>query len=168
VIAAVRSVRFLLPLLLTLLAVAATAMTGALYWYQYRPDRQADDSAARAAVAAASDGTVAVLSYGPTTFDHDFAIATSHLTGDFLSYYEAFGRQVLEPAAKQKGVTTKAVVARAAIAEIHPDSAVVLAYTNQTTRTHDNPAPTLAASSVLVTLSNVDGKWLISAFTPTG
>ena len=36
-----------------------------LYFKQYRPDQQTDPDVARAVVSAASDGTVALLSYSP-------------------------------------------------------------------------------------------------------
>ena len=53
------------------------------------PARRADRRHGRsAAVDAARDGTVAMLSYKPDTLDQDFAAAKSHLTGDFLNYYD--------------------------------------------------------------------------------
>ena len=49
---------------------------------------------------------------------------------------------------------------------MHPDQAKVLVFVNQTTTSSDRAEPTQAASSVIVTLNHVDGKWLISAFDP--
>jgi Mce-associated membrane protein len=49
---------------------------------------------------------------------------------------------------------------------LRPNTASVLVYINQSTTTADNPEPMLTASSVVVTMSKVDGKWLISAFNP--
>jgi Mce-associated membrane protein len=54
----------------------------------------------------------------------------------------------------------------AAVAELHPDSAVVLVFVDQSTTSKDSPDPSMAASSVLVTLSKVHGKWLITKFDP--
>jgi Mce-associated membrane protein len=151
---------------LAVVAVSSVALAAWLYWYQYRPDRQTDADAKHAVVSAASDGAVAILSYSPESLDHDFSSAKSHLTGDFLSYYDQFTRQIVTPAAKQKGVKTTAAVVGAAVSELHPDSAVVLVFVNQSTTAADRPAPSLASSSVLVKLTKVNGTWLISEFDP--
>ena len=155
-----------LPALLALLVLASAALAACLLYFWYRPDRATDAPAAKSAIAAASDGTVAILSYSPDTLDRDFASAKSHLTGDFLSYYNKFTQEIVAPAAKQKSVKTNAVVVRAAVSELHPDSAVVLVFVNQSTVSGDRPEPTLNSSSVLVTLTKADGKWLISSFNP--
>jgi Mce-associated membrane protein len=153
-------------LVLPLLVIASLALVGGLFWFSYRPDRATDASAAKAAMSAASEGTVAVLSYSPDTFDRDFSSAKSHLTGDFLTRYSEFTQQIVAPAAKQKSVRTSAVVLRAGVSEIHPNSAVVLLFVNQSTQSKDRPEPTFASNSVSVTLTKADGKWLISSFSP--
>ena len=149
-----------------LLVVASLSLLGWLFYFSYLPDRETDAAAQKAAISAASEGTVAVLSYTPDTLDRDFSSAKSHLTGDFLSYYDQFTQQIVAPAAKQKSVKTTAVVLRAALSDFHPNSAVVLLFVNQTTQSKDRPEPTLSSSSVLVTLTKADGKWLISSFNP--
>jgi Mce-associated membrane protein len=155
--------------LTALLALSLAASVGSatvMYYFHYRPDRATDAAAAQSAIDAAKDGSVAALSYAPGTLDRDFSSAKSHLTGDFLSYYSKFTEQVVAPAVKQKSVKTSAVVLRAAVAELHPGSAVVLVYVNQSTASKDRPEPTMTSSSVLVTLTKVDAKWLISQFNP--
>ena len=158
--------RKVLGVLLALLVVASAALAGSLLYFQYRPDRATDAAAARSAITAASDGTVAILSYAPDTLERDFSSAKSRLTGDFLSYYTKFTEQIVAPAAKQKSLKTSAVVVRAALSEIHPSSAVVLVFVNQSTLSADRPEPTLTSSSVLVSLTKADDRWLISSFTP--
>ncbi len=148
------------------LVIASLALLGGLYWFLYRPDRATDAAVAKAAITAASDGTVAVLSYSPDTLDHDFSSAKSHLTGEFLSYYDQFTRQIVAPASKQKAVKTNAVVLRAAVSDLQPNSAVILVFVNQSTQSKDRPEPTFTNSSVTVTLTKANGKWLISSFTP--
>jgi Mce-associated membrane protein len=161
-----RSSGKVIPTVLALLVVASLALLGTVFWFYFRPDQATDAAAAKAAISAASDGTVAVLSYSPDTLDRDFSSAKSHLTGDFLTYYNQFTQQIVAPAAKQKSVKTNAVVLRAALSEFHPNSAVVLLFVNQSTQSKDRPEPTLTSSSVLVTLTKADGKWLISSFNP--
>ncbi|MCV7089779.1 twin-arginine translocation pathway signal [Mycobacterium interjectum] len=161
-----RSSGRVVPAVLAVLVVVSLALLGGLYWFSYRPDRATDAGAAKAAISAASEGTVAVLSYSPDTLDRDFSSAKSHLTGDFLSYYDQFTQQIVAPAAKQKAVKTTAVVLRAAVSELRPDSAVVLLFVNQSTQSKDRPEPTFTNSSVSVTLTKANGRWLISSFNP--
>jgi Mce-associated membrane protein len=49
---------------------------------------------------------------------------------------------------------------------MHPGSAVVLLYLNQTTTSKENPDGSFTASSVKVGLTKVDDDWLISSFDP--
>jgi Mce-associated membrane protein len=151
---------------LVLLLVISSGLATWLYFSQYRPDEQTDPAAGQAAIDAARDGTVALLSYKPDTLDQDFAAAKSHLTGDFLNYYDQFTQEIVSPAAKQKAVTTAAQVVGAAVSEQHSNSAVVLVFVNQTTVSKDRPDPAMAASSVLVSLTEAHGKWLITKFDP--
>jgi Mce-associated membrane protein len=155
-----------LAVALAVALVAAAGLASWMFFFQYQPDRQTNDAAEKSAIKAASDGTVAILSYAPESLDKDFATAKSKLTGDFLSYYTQFTEQIVTPAAKQKSVKTTASVVRAAVSELNPDSAVVLVFINQTTQSADRPDASFTNSSVRVTLKKVDGAWLISSFDP--
>ena len=154
------------PVVLVVLLLLSGGVAAWLYFKQYRPDKQTDASVASAVANAASDGTVALLSYSPDSLDKDFAAAKSHLSGDFLSYYNQFTEQIVAPAAKQKSLKTNARVLGAAVQELHPDSAVVLMLVDQSTTSKDNPDPSMASSSVLVSLTRVNGTWLITKFDP--
>jgi Mce-associated membrane protein len=152
--------------LLAVVLVASAGVAAWLYFSQYRPDQQIDAAVSKTALDAATNGTVALLSYSPDSLDKDFASAKSHLTGDFLSYYTQFTEQIVTPAAQQKSVKTTASVVRAAVSELQPNSAVVLVFVNQTTTSKENPDGAFAVSSVKVSLNKVDGTWLISSFDP--
>jgi Mce-associated membrane protein len=156
----------LIPAALVLGLLAASGLAGWLYFTQYRPDKQTDDAVAQSVVNAARDGTVALLSYKPDTLNQDFAAAKSHLTGDFLNYYDQFTKEVVTPAAQTKGVTTTAQVAGAAVSELNPDKAVVLVFINQATTSKERPDPAMASSSAKVSLAKVHGEWLITKFDP--
>ena len=156
----------LAPILLAAALVVSAGVAAWLYFEQYRPDQQTNAAAATVALDAAKNGTVALLSYSPESLDKDFAAAKSHLTGDFLSYYTQFTEQIVAPAAKQKAVKTSAAVVRAAVSEMHPDSAVVLVFINQNTTSKENPDGAFAASTVKVGLKKVNDAWLISSFDP--
>jgi Mce-associated membrane protein len=152
--------------LVALALVLSAGLAAWLYFFQYRTDQQTDSAAANVALEAAKNGTVALLSYSPDTLDKDFAAAKSNLTGDFLSYYTQFTQQIVTPAAKQKSVKTAASVVRAAVSEMHPDSAVVLVFINQNTTSKENPDGAFAASAVKVGLKKINDAWLISSFDP--
>lgn len=158
--------RFWVAIVLVALLASAGGVTAWLYQSQYRPDQQTGAAAEESAVQAASDGTVALLSYKPDSLEADFANARSRLTGDFLNYYNQFTEQIVSPAAKKNAVTTSASVVNAAVAEIHPDRAVVLVFLNQSTTSTENPDGSFSTSSVKVGLDRVDGSWKISAFDP--
>jgi len=154
------------PLVLVLLLLLSGALATWLYVVQYRPDEQTDTAAAQTAINAARDGTVALLSYKPDTLNQDFAAAKSHLTGDFLNYYDQFTKEIVTPAAKEKALTTTAQVVGAAATELQPNSAVVLLFVNQATTSKERPDPAMASSSVLVSLTKVHSTWLITKFQP--
>lgn len=146
--------------------LVASGVTGAVYWTVYRPDRLTDTAAQEQVLDVARAGAEALLSYSPETVDSNVADAKSRLTGDFLQRYSEFADSVVVPAAKERGVKTEANVARAAVSQMRPDSAQVLAFVNQVTTSKERPTPALATSSVMMTLVRKDGHWLIAEFNP--
>jgi Mce-associated membrane protein len=158
--------RLLVPLVLAALLLSSVGLASWAYLTQFRPDQQTDAAVAANTIKAASDGTVALLSYSPESLDKDFAAAKTHLTGDFLTYYNQFTQDIVTPAAKQKSVKTSATVVRAAVAELKPESASVLLFLNQTTTSKENVDGSFTASSVKVGLTKLNGAWLISSFDP--
>lgn len=150
-------------------AIALVASIGAAAWlffFQFRPDQETGPAAAEVALDAATQGSVALLSYSPDTLEQDFATAKSRLTGDFLEYYTQFTEEIVTPAAKQKSVKTSASVVQAALSDLQPESAEALLFINQTTTSKENPDGAYAASAVKVGLTKIDGTWLISSFDP--
>jgi Mce-associated membrane protein len=148
-----------LPTLALLLASAA----GFLKWQ----DGSARDAAtARTeSVRAATDSTIALLSYKPDTVEKDLDAARGRLTGTFLSAYTSLTHDVVIPGAKQKQISAVATVPAAASTSATGNHAVVLLFVNQTVIIGQD-APTNMASSVRVTLDKVGGRWLISQFDP--
>lgn len=154
------------PIMLTALVFAATGLAAGLLFFQYRPDRQIDDDAAREAIRAASDGAVASLSYSADSLDRDFTLAKAHLTGDFLAYYIKFTAQIVAPMVQENHITQNAAVVQAAVSQLHPTSAVILVFVNQTVTSKDKPQPLTTPSSVRITLTKVNRSWLISKLDP--
>ncbi|HEU4362268.1 MAG TPA: hypothetical protein VFR27_12285, partial [Mycobacterium sp.] len=93
-----------LPALLLLLAAAA----GLLKW-QDGSVRNAQVPAAES-VRAATDGTIALLSYKPDTVETDLEAARGRLTGQFLDAYTSLTHDVVIPGAKQKKISAVASV----------------------------------------------------------
>jgi Mce-associated membrane protein len=148
------------------LTAVAVGLAAGVYYLQYRPDQQIDATVAAAAKKAAEDGTVAVLSYSPQSLTDDIAKAKSHLTGDFLNYYTHFTDQIFAAAAQQQQVSTTASVERAAVSDLHPDSAVVLLFVDKESSSRDKPAPVTRPTTVRATMKKVNGSWLIAQFDP--
>jgi Mce-associated membrane protein len=148
-----------LPALALLLAAAA----GYLKW---RDASVRDAQVARVeSVHAATDDTVALLSYRPDTVEKDLGAARDRLTGTFRDSYTALTHDVVIPGAKQKQISATATVPAAASVLANPDHAVVLVFVDQTIIV-GNDAPTSTASSVRVILDKIGGRWLISGFDP--
>jgi Mce-associated membrane protein len=149
----------LLPAVSLTMALAA----GALKWEA--DGIAADPSAAADSVRAATDGTVAILSYRPDTVEQDLGAAQDRLTGGFADDYRKLTHDVVIPGAKEKSITAKATVPAAASVTISHEHAVVIVFVDQTTTIGADP-PSDSASSVRVTLDKRAGRWLISGFDP--
>jgi Mce-associated membrane protein len=145
------------------LAVLLVVGFGYLKWQNSAAAR--DHVAATDSVLAATEGTVAMLSYRPDTVAKDLDAARGRLTGQFLDSYTSLTDDVVIPGAQQKQIAATATVPAAASASATGTHAVVLLFVNQTT-TVGPGTPTSTASSVRVTLDRVNGRWLISQFDP--
>ncbi|GBE63884.1 outer membrane protein [Mycobacterium sp. MFM001] len=122
-------------------------------------------AAAEQSVKAATDSTIAILSYRADTVEHDLAGAADRLTGGFRQQYAQLINDVVTPGAKQQHISAVATVPAAASVSAAQNHAVVLVFINQTT-TIGNDAPTQTTSSVRIALDKVHDRWLISQFDP--
>jgi Mce-associated membrane protein len=152
------------PILLTMVLIAATGFAAGYFYFVYRSDVQTDDAARHQAIKAASDGAVALLSYSPDTLTRDFNNAKSRVTDSYLPYYQQFAEKIVGISAMRGQVTTTATVLKAAVSELHPNSAVVLAFVKLKTTSKDKPDPVITSSSLKVALTRVNGSWLIENF----
>ena len=153
----------LLVAVLPALALILALGVGYLKWLDgtARESRAAADQSVRAA----SDNTVAILSYKPETVDQDLKGAADRLAEPFRQQYTQLVKDVVAPGAKQQHISAVATVPVAASVSATGKHAVVLVFVDQTT-TIGNDAPTQSTSSVRVSLDKVDGRWLISQFDP--
>lgn len=140
------------------------ALAAAFLKWQDSSIRDAD-VARMESVQAARDSTVGILSYGADTAEKELGAARSRLTGAFQESYSSLIRDVVIPGAKQRQISTVATVPAAASVSADLNHGVVLVFVNQAA-TAGSDAPTDTASTVRVTLDNVDGHWLVSKFDP--
>jgi Mce-associated membrane protein len=136
---------------------------GCLKWLD--GSARASRTAAEQSVKAATDSTIAMLSYRPDTVERDLTGAAGRLTGGFRQQYAQLVSDVVAPGAKQQHISAVATVPAAASVSATGNHAVVLVFINQTT-TIGNDAPTQTTSSVRITLERVHDRWLISQFDP--
>jgi Mce-associated membrane protein len=146
-------------------AVALLLALGDGYLRWLDGSAQASRVAAEESVKAATDSTIAILSYRPDTVDRDLTGAVGRLTGGFRQQYTQLVTDVVAPGAKQQHISAVATVPTAASVSATENRAVVLVFIDQTT-TIGNDAPTQTTSSVRITLEKVHDRWLISQFDP--
>lgn len=154
-----RLVATVLPFVALVLACSA----GYLKWAQIKADAVAH--AASDSVRAASENTIAILSYRADSVEQDLVVASSRLVGEFKDSYTSLTHDVVIPGAKQRQISSVASVPAATSMSATEDHAVVLLFVNQTVTMGQTP-PSDTASSVKVTLDKQDGRWLISGFDP--
>lgn len=146
-------------------ALALILAAGAAYLKWQVSSAQLSQTAAVQSSQAATEGTVAMLSYRPETVDKDLLSAGNRMTGKFRDDYTRLINDVVIPGAKQKKISAVAKVAAAASVSATENHAVVLAFVDQTVTIGGDP-PTDSASTVRVTLDKVNGRWLMSQFDP--
>jgi Mce-associated membrane protein len=148
---------------LPVLALLLAGVGGYLKWVD--GTARASQQAQHESVTAASESTVALLSYQPDTADKALDGARDRLTGNFRDAYTSLIHDVVIPGAKQKNISAIATVPAAASVSATESHAVALIFVDQTI-TVGNDAPSSTASAVKVTLDKVGGRWLISEFQP--
>lgn len=122
-------------------------------------------AAAVSSVQAATDGTIALLSYRPDTAQATLTAARDRLTGSFRDSYTSLTNDVVIPGSTQKKISATATVPAAASVSATENHAVVLVFVDQSVIVGDG-APSATASAVQVTLDKVGSQWLISGFDP--
>ena len=145
---------------------AALLLTSGAGWLKFHDAQQRESLVAGPeAVRAATESTIAMLSYSSGTVEGDLLPVRDQLTGDFRDSFTTLVNDVVIPSAREKQISSTATVPAAASVSADSTHALVLVYVNQTVVIADDP-PTDTTSSVKVTLERVDGRWLVSDFAP--
>lgn len=155
-----RLVAYGLLLVLTLAAVAGAAFT---VWRDSTD--QSAQTAGVAAVGAATETTIAMLSYTPENSSTDLPAAADRLAEPFRDQYAKLINEVVIPGSKEKQISAVASVPAAASVSATRDTAVVLLFVNQTITVGQDPSSS-TASCIQVSLTKVADRWLISHFEP--
>lgn len=150
-------------LLIPLLVLSMTVGAGYLKFRQ--SSVATGQAAAISSVQAATDGTIALLSYRPDTAQETLTAARDRLTGTFRDSYTSLTNDVVIPGSTQKRISATATVPAAASVSATENHAVVLVFVDQSVIVGDG-APSATASAVQVTLDKVGSQWLISGFDP--
>ena len=146
-------------------AMIAIAVGAAGYLKWSIGETDSAETARIEAVRAATDGTIAMLSYQPQTVEEALHSARDRMSGPFRDSYSELVDRTVIPGAREKKVSAVVDIPAAATISATAGEAEVLVFVNQTTTIGDG-APTSTASSVKVTLVRTDSEWLISDFTP--
>lgn len=146
-------------------ALALLLATGAGYLKWRDGSIRDSQTAAEQSVRAATENTIAMLSYQPDTVEKDLSAAGERMTGTFRDTYTRLINEVVIPGSKERRVSAVATVPAAASVSAAENHAVVLVFVNQTTTVGTDP-PTATTSSVRVTLEKAGEKWLVSQFEP--
>lgn len=146
-------------------AMIAIAVGAAGYLKWSIGETDSAETARIEAARAATDGTIAMLSYQPQTVEEALHSARDRMSGPFRDSYSELVDRTVIPGAREKKVSAVVDIPAAATISATAGEAEVLVFVNQTTTVGDG-APTSTASSVKVTLVRTDSEWLISDFTP--
>jgi Mce-associated membrane protein len=126
-------------------------------------DGRIADSASRAAAQRAAVADIStLLTYNAATLDRDFAKGKAVTTGQFAKDYAQQFTTFVKPTAAQYKVSVTARVVSSAVKSNSQDSAVVLLFVDQTTKSSQLPAPRVDQNRVKLTMTRVHGTWLIS------
>lgn len=145
--------------------VALLAVGTVLLWRQ--DHRHQEVEAARlAAIESVPASVAAILSYDAASVDDDLTAAQEHLTGDFKDEFGVIAHEVVAPSAKQDNVTVDAAVVASSVVKATSTKVVALVYVSQTTTGKGLHEPAKTGSRLRVSLTKVDGKWLVSNLEP--
>lgn len=165
-----------LTLILAVLVVIAAVGVGTLWWRAHygspvaAPDGTVISEEVRTDVlVAAADLTQRTLSYDHRTFDNDMEVARARMTPEFRDEYDATMEQV-RANTEANEIVLQAVVVSSAIIRMTEDEATMLVFVNQATSAGSEEARNeqLTRSSLVVTLVDDDGDWVMSELTSLG
>jgi Mce-associated membrane protein len=127
-----------------------------------RDGRLAIEAARGAALTSAVADVKVLLSYDATSLDRDLARGKAVTTGQFSTDYAQQFTTFVKPTATQYKVSVSATVVSSAVESSTQDTAVVLLFVDQTTKSSQLAAPRIDQNRVRLTMTRTPRGWLIS------
>ncbi|MBD0863544.1 hypothetical protein IA539_20430 [Gordonia sp. zg691] len=139
--------------------VALLAGGGYAGWTLY--ENHAINQAEQQAVATAKDYAVTLTSIDSASIDQNFTEVLGGATGEFKDMYSRSSSQLKQMLVDNKA-TSKGVVIDAGVKSATTQRVVVMLFVDQSITNTASPEPRVDRSRVLMTMENVDGRWLAS------
>jgi hypothetical protein len=143
------------------LLTATVVATAVILFTQLFSAERYDAKAAEEALQVAPGYVEQVISYDYRTLDTDVREARKNLTGKFLGEYDRSMRKVTPTLVSQQAIQ-EARTAKAGVEEATGDEVSVLVFSQRTTTKAGAQEPRVYQDRILVTLSRVGDRWLIS------
>lgn len=148
---------------LAILAVVALILSGAVFYLLVQVKHaQAADEAGDVAVSMAGSDAEHILSYDYRTLDTNFQQALALTTGGFRTQYQQTTGQLVRPQAMKQKVIVQASTRDAGLISASDNNAVVLVFVDRITTKAGQQKPTFNQDRVRMTMTKVNGKWLVS------
>jgi Mce-associated membrane protein len=145
---------------LGLLVAGLLVGVAGLGWTRVQDDRTV--TAREAGMRAAVELTPLLLTYDHRTLTEDTGRAEAATTGEFAGQYRELIRTSVAPNAGALQLVTRAEVRDSSLVSAEPGQVVALLFLSQVTTSRELTAPRLDSSGVRVTVTEVDGRWLVS------
>jgi Mce-associated membrane protein len=150
---------------LSLLLATATLVTTMFIW-KAGDDRHTLASGQTAASSAARSGIEKLLAYDYRTFDRHTNEVSALLTGRFRIEFVQATTRVVKPLAVKNQAVVRATVSKASVMSTpgtpDPANVKILLFVDQHTTSAKLDRPQVDQNRVILTMSQVDGRWLVS------
>lgn len=148
---------------LAILAVVALILSGAVFYLLVQVRHaQAANEAGDVAVSMAGSDAEHILSYDYRTLDTNFQQSVALTTGGFRTQYQQTTSQLVRPQALKEKVIVQASTRDAGLISASDNNAVVLVFVDRITTKAGQQKPTFNQDRVRMTMTKVNGKWLVS------
>ena len=124
------------------------------------------ERAGQAAMKTARTSVPAILSYTDSGLSAQLATNRRLMTPDYAKRYAAMVKARVLPHAQKYGVANQVGVVSLGTVRSSTESAVILVFANQTTRTKQKPDGLTQGTRLEVTLRLSDGRWLVDDMKP--
>lgn len=127
---------------------------------------EATERAATSAMKTARTSVPAILSYTDSGLSSQLQTSRRLMTPGYAKRYAAMVRARVAPHARKFGVANQVGVVSVGTVRSTPDSAVVLVFANQTTRTKEKPDGLTQGTRLEVSLERRGQRWLVNDIRP--